>query len=94
MADGEVWKDKISSRRRPIQVGNTGDRHTGEDWTNGRLAGNAAVSDGAGVLQGREEEEVGIVGESDIGLVHLIVEFGFEDSQFNDRRRINGTTVR
>jgi hypothetical protein len=93
MANRQIGEDEVASLRRAIQIGNAGDRDSSQDGAGRRLAVNAAVGDGTGIVEGCEQKEVGIVSESNVGLVHVIFGVGFENAQLHDRWRIDGTTV-
>jgi hypothetical protein len=93
VANGQVGEDEIASLSRTVQVCNARYGHASQDRTDRWCSPVANLCNRASVFQRSEEEEVGIVGEGDVGFVHVIVEFGFVDTQFNDGWRVHRTTV-
>lgn len=92
VTDRQVGEDEIAGLGRAIQVCNACYGHASQD----RADGCSCIADmchRARVFQRSKQKEVGIVGESDVGFVQLIVEFGFVDTQFDDGRRVDRTTV-
>ena len=90
VADRQIREEEVSGRHRSVEVGHAGHEHAGQDGEGlGRL-GHAAVGDGPGGLERREEKEVGLVGEGDV-LHGAIVTF--EDAQRDDGRRIDRSAV-
>lgn len=94
VANRQIREDEIASLGRTVQVCNACYGHAGQDRADRRRSRITNLCDRASVFQRSEQEEVGIVGKSDVGFVHVIVEFGFVDTQFNDGWRVNRTTVR
>lgn len=53
---------------------------------------------GPGVLEGDKEEKIGIIAEGNVfnvwGVNRIAIGASLEDAKFNDRRRVDGTTIR
>ena len=93
VANGQVGEDEIASLGRTVQVCNACYGHASQDRADRWCSSVADLCDRASVFQRSEQEEVGIVCEGDVSFVHVIVEFGFVDTQFNDRWGVDRTTV-
>lgn len=93
MANRQIGEDEVASLGRAIQIRNASDGHTSQDGASRRLAVNATVGDGTGVIEGCKQKEVGVVGKGNVGLVHVIFRVGFENAQLDDGRGINRTAV-
>lgn len=79
VADGQIGKDEITSLGWAVEVGDAGNRHTGQRRARWRLALDSSVSHGTSGREGGIEEEIGIVAEGDISLV-AIVGIGLQDA--------------
>lgn len=91
VTDRQVGKDEITSLFRTIQVHHASHRGASQDGQSGGvIVRNTALSNGAGLLKRCEEEVVSVDAKGDV-LVRL---FTLPDAQFNNRGRINRTTVR
>lgn len=86
VADRQIGEDEVARGRGTVEVGHASDRRARQDGEAGRGGRRAAGGDGAGILEAGVEEEVGIVGEGDLGVV-------LEDAQFDDRGWIDGAAV-
>lgn len=73
MPDGEVWEDEVAGLAGTVEVGDARHWDTGENRTRSRLTLDSAVGIWTSPLERGEEEEVGVVGEGDIGLLHVVV---------------------
>jgi len=64
----QVREDEVACRSRPVEVGHASNRSAGQNGKGG-LGGwrDAALGEMAGVFEGCEEEEIGIVREGDVG---------------------------
>ena len=91
MTDGKIWKDEVSCRTGTVEVSHTGDRRACEDRKGWRGHWHPTFGDRASILQGGEEEKVGLVGEGD---VCFGVALSLEDFELDDRRWIDWATVR
>ncbi|KAH9843457.1 hypothetical protein Tdes44962_MAKER07401 [Teratosphaeria destructans] len=91
MPDAEIREDEVAGGLGPVQVDHAGDGGAGEDGgLTGLLLGHATVGDGAGLLEGGEQEVVGLHVEGDVpvGILPL------EDLELDDRGRVDGAAVR
>lgn len=93
VANGQVRKDEIARLGRTIQVCNACYGHASQHRADRWCSSVPDLCDRASIFQRSEQKEVGIVGEGDVGFVHVIVEFGFVDTQFNDGWRVDRTAV-
>lgn len=94
MANRQVWEDEIATGRRSIQVGNASNWNTGQDRAGRWLALDSSVRHRTGPFEGGKQKEVGVVGEGDFCLLHVIVGVRFVDVHFDNGRRVDRTTVR
>lgn len=92
MAHRQIRENEVSGLRWAIEISNTCHGHTSQHGAC-RRTGHASMGDGTSSLQRREQEEIGIVGEGDVGLGQVIVGVGFVDTQFHHRGRVNRSTV-
>ena len=87
VANGQVRENKVPSWSWAVEVGHAGDRCAGQNReARGRGRTTTARGNGASILEGGKEEEVGVVCEGDLLLA-------FEDAQLDNRRRVHGTSV-
>lgn len=87
VTDGQIREDEVTSRAWAVQIGHTSDGGAGEDGEAGRGGRSAAAGgNGSGILQGGEQEEVGVVAEGDVLLT-------LEDLELDNRRRVDRTAV-
>lgn len=93
MSHRKVGEDKVSSLRWSVQICHTSYRDTSQNWAAWGWR-KSALSHGASGFQSCEEEEIGVIGECDIGFVGIIMGIRFEDTHFDNRGRINRATVR
>jgi hypothetical protein len=90
MADRKIGKDEVASRFGSVEVGHASDGSSSQHGEGRlRLRRDATLSEMAGIFQSSKEEEVGLVGEGDVGLGIR----SFEDAKLNDRRRVDWTAV-
>jgi hypothetical protein len=92
MANGKIGENKVAGFSWAIEVGHTGGRYTGEDR---RVVGsgsrNTAMCKRTSMLQTGIEKEIGVVVKCD---VFAFFDSGaFDNSEFDNWRRINGSTV-
>jgi len=90
VANRQVGEDKVARRAGAVQIGHTSDRSTGQDWEARRRSRRAARSNGPGILQSREKEEVGIVSERDFSTAWALA---FIDTELDNGRRVHWTTI-
>jgi hypothetical protein len=90
VADGKVGEDEVASLVRTIQVNHTSNRSTSQDGQSGWIIGNTALSDRTGLFQSRKKEVVGVHGKSNVIVFVLL---SIEDTELDNRGRVDGTTV-
>ncbi len=92
--DRQVRKEEVAGLERAVQVRHARDGHPRE---HGRRVGRgrraAGVGHDAGVLEGGEEEEVGIVDKGDVLVLSLLPGLALVDAQLHDGRRVHGASV-
>lgn len=91
MAHRQVWEDEVSCWVRAIEICHTSHRRSCQDGEGRRCYRQPALGDRASILQCRKEEEVGIVGEGDVGSV---VALTLEDLELYHGRRVHWATIR
>lgn len=93
MPHGKIGEDEVTGLRRAVQVSHSSHGHTGQYWAS-RIRGKTALGHGTSGFQSGVQEEIGVVCEGDVGLVEVVVGIGLVHSKFDDRWRIDWTTVR
>lgn len=88
VTDGEVWEDEVARRLGTIEVCDAGHGGPGEGRHGVLCLRHPALRHGSGMFQRGEEEEIGIVGESDVVPV-----LAFVDMEFDDRRRVHWPAI-
>jgi hypothetical protein len=77
MTNGQVRKDEVACWSWPVKVSHASHGRSCEDREAGRGWWCATRSNGPSILKSRKQEEVGVVGESDLALVRALA---FEDA--------------
>lgn len=92
VADRQIGEQEVASLLGTIEVGHAGDRHTSQDRRRGgRRRLQTAMGEDAGMLECGEQEEVCVVGESDVlGVLHGRA---LEDTKLHNRGRVDRTAV-
>lgn len=85
MSDRQIWEDEVSSGVGTVQIHHSCDRSPSQDGSHGWSLGHTAMRDLPSWLEGGEQEEIGIVGESDILLFLAFVDFEFHHGRWIDR---------
>lgn len=93
VADGEIGEQEVTGLCGSVEVGHARNRHTSQNRRGGSGGClNTTVGHGPGEFQSREEEEVGIVVESNI-LGFIGVGAQLEDAKLDHGRRVNRSAI-
>lgn len=86
MPNRQIREDEVAYRRWTIEVGHTSNRRASQDGNTGRRRRDASLSQVARVLQGREQEEAGVVLERDVYAI-------LKHEQLDNGRRVDGSAI-
>ena len=88
MPDGEIRKDEITRRFRPIQVGHSNNGRSSQDRKRGRLLP-AAMGEMPCILQRGKEKEIARIANRNVGVLVLAL----EDLESDDGWRIHRSSI-